>query len=225
MYRSGMNSLPEPHADPARTALAALIRAHDTDCASLSRMLGRNLAYVQQYLQRGTPRRLGERERSILARYFGVDEAVLGGPERVGIAQGAMATVRRIDIGAAAGAGGLGEEEAAVPFAFDRRWLKRLSAQPDRLAIIQVAGDSMVPTLAHGDDIMVDSSDTTERLRDGIYVLRRDGVLLVKRLARASARDRVTIVSDNAAYPAERDVPIASLTIVGRVVWAARRIS
>lgn len=85
----------------------------------------------------------------------------------------------------------------------------------------------MVPTLSHGDDIMVDSGDGVGRLRDGIYVLRRDDALLVKRLVRGlgSARDRVTIISDNAVYPAEADVPIAALTIVGRVVWAGRRIS
>ena len=211
--------------DPARAALAALIRERGTDCASLSRLLGRNLAYIQQYLQRGTPRRLGERERGVLARYFGVDEAVLGGPAGGTALPSDMTFVRRIAIGASAGAGGLAEEGLAVPFAFDRRWLKRLSAQPDRLAIIQVEGDSMMPTLAHGDDIMVDSSDAAERLRDGIYVLRREGVLLVKRLGRAAARDRVTIISDNPAYPTETDVPAASLEIVGRVVWTARRIS
>jgi hypothetical protein len=215
--------------DPARAALQELISARGVDCASLSRLLGRNLAYVQQYLQRGTPKRLGERERGLLARYFGVDEAVLGGPlagetSGIGSLYRDMTMVRRIEVGASAGAGGLAEEGLAVPFAFDRRWLRRLSAQPDRLAIIQVAGDSMVPTLANGDDIMVDSGDAAERLRDGIYVLRRDGLLLVKRLARAAARERVTIISDNPAYPTDADVPVGSLSIVGRVVWAARRI-
>jgi hypothetical protein len=217
-------------ADPARAALAELIRERGVDRASLSRLLGRNLAYVQQYLERGTPKRLGERERGLLARYFGIDEAVLGGPGGLALAAlGSpprdMTIVRRIEVGASAGAGGLADEGLAVPFAFDRRWLRRLSAQPERLAIIQVEGDSMVPSLAHGDDIMVDSGDAGERLRDGIYVLRRDGVLLVKRLARAAVRERVTIISDNAAYPTETDVPVASLAIVGRVVWAARRIS
>lgn len=211
--------------DPGRMALARLIRERGSDCASLSRLLGRNVAYVQQYLQRGTPRRLGERERALLARYFGVDESVLGGPAgRTGMAAD-MALVPRIEVGASAGGGGLTEEGLAVSFAFDRRWLRRMSAQPDQLAIIQVDGDSMSPTLAHGDDIMVDSADGATRLRDGIYVLRRDGLLLVKRLARATGQNRVAIISDNPAYPAEGDVPVSALQIVGRVIWAARRIS
>ena len=213
----------QPPDDPARAALLALMEQRGEDCASLSRLLGRNLAYVQQYLQRGTPKRLGERERGLLARYFGVDETLLGGPPGSSLPRD-MTLVPRIEVGASAGGGSLAEEGAVLPFAFDRRWLRRLSAQPDRLAIIQVEGDSMMPTLAHGDDIMVDSGDAAARLRDGIYVLRRDGVLLVKRLAPASAQDQVTIISDNPAYPTEVGVPVSSLAIVGRVVWAGRRI-
>ena len=41
----------------------------------------------------------------------------------------------------------------------------------------------MAPTLNDGDDILVDRDDCGERLRDGIYVLRVDEALLVKRLA------------------------------------------
>jgi phage repressor protein C with HTH and peptisase S24 domain len=219
-----MNLVANISTDPARAALAQLIGDRGDDCASLSRLLGRNAAYVQQYLQRGTPRRLGERERGLLARYFGVDEALLGGPGNRATLSAEMAIVPRIEVGASAGGGGLSDEGVAVPFAFDRRWLRRMSAQPDQLAIIQVEGDSMAPTLAHGDDIMVDNADAADRLRDGIYVLRRDGVLLVKRLARGASHDCVTIISDNAAYPAAVDVPIASLTLVGRVIWTARRI-
>jgi hypothetical protein len=41
----------------------------------------------------------------------------------------------------------------------------------------------MAPTLNSGDDILVDLGDRMERLRDGIYVMRADDVLVVKRLA------------------------------------------
>lgn len=82
----------------------------------------------------------------------------------------------------------------------------------------------MLPTLNHGDDIMVDSADATTRLRDGIYVLRRAGLLLVKRLACSAARGRVAIVSDNPAYPVEADVPVRELDVIGRVLWAGRRL-
>ena len=64
----------------ARTALDQLIHDRGEDYASLSRLLGRNAAYIQQFIRRGTPRKLDEEDRRTLARYFRVDEAVLGGP-------------------------------------------------------------------------------------------------------------------------------------------------
>lgn len=235
-------------ADP-RAVLDRLVSERGEDYAALSRMIGRNAAYVQQFIKRGSPRRLAERDRALLAAYFAIDERLLGAPASAPFASepafvarprtaplpgsvppGALLPVPRLDVGASAGPGAIADSERAeAMFGFDPRWLRRLSANPGQLAIIRVEGDSMVPTLADGDEIMVDAADGAGRLRDGIYVLRRDETLLVKRLACGSGaskgRRRVAIVSDNDAYPAERDVPIDKLTIVGRVVWAGRRIS
>ena len=47
--------------DP-RTALDRLVEASGESYAALSRMLHRNPAYLQQYVKRGTPRLLAERE-------------------------------------------------------------------------------------------------------------------------------------------------------------------
>lgn len=213
--------------DDARAVLDRLISERGEDYAGLSRLIGRNPAYIQQFIKRGSPRRLDERDRALLARYFRIDEQLLGGPPTALLseANAGLLPVPRLDVGASAGAGGLVEDDRAeAMFAFDRRWLRRLSQSPDRLAIIRVDGDSMVPTLNHGDDIMVDSGDGAARLRDGIYVLRRDGVLLVKRLACALTSGHVTIVSDNSAYPTERQIPVSELDIVGRVLWAGRRV-
>lgn len=220
--------------DP-RAILDRLITDGGDDYSRLSRMLGRNPAYIQQYIKRGSPRHLAERDRSVLAAYFRVDEALLGAPPRaaagavvLGSAGDGMMLVPRLDVGASAGPGALADDDRAqAMFAFDPRWLRRLSSRPQGLAIIRVEGDSMVPTLRDGDDIMVDPGDAADRLRDGIYVLRRDGALLVKRLACRLSRDAgtVRIISDNDAYPSEDDVAVSGLTIVGRVVWTGRRIS
>ena len=63
-----------------RDALARLAQARGTSLSALSRMLGRNVAYLHQYVRRGTPRDLPERERRVLAAFFDVEEKVLGGP-------------------------------------------------------------------------------------------------------------------------------------------------
>ena len=66
-------------ADP-RATLERLIRDRGEDYAGLSRLIGRNAAYIQQYIKRGSPRRLAEDDRRQLAAYFGIDEALLGAP-------------------------------------------------------------------------------------------------------------------------------------------------
>jgi phage repressor protein C with HTH and peptisase S24 domain len=210
----------------ARTALQRLIEERGEDYAGLSRLLGRNPAYVQQYIKRGSPRRLSEEDRRRLARYFGVNETLLGAPPVEDRGQSGLTPVPRLDVGAAAGAGAIGgSERRRGHIAFDDAWLRRVArGAPDQLSIIRVAGDSMVPTLSDGDDILVDRGDAADRLRDGIYVLRIDDALAVKRLALNPAARMVSVRSDNPAYPAWPDCPLDSIAIVGRVVWIGRRI-
>ncbi|WP_114952231.1 S24 family peptidase [Sphingosinicella terrae] len=210
-----------------RAALERLIRERREDYAGLSRLLGRNPAYIQQFIKRGSPRKLDADDVHVLARYFGVSEAELGGRDAAASGPGArFVQVARLDVAASAGPGALVEgEEAVSPIAFDEGWLRQLcGARSGDLSFIRVQGDSMAPTLADGDDILVDRSDRAERLRDGIYVLRREDSLMVKRLAPSPAGRLVTIKSDNPAYPEWRDCDLATVEILGRVVWAGRRL-
>ena len=210
--------------DP-RIVLERLCAERGEDFASLSRMLGRNPAYIQQYVRRGVPKRLKEEERGKLARYFSIPETMLGGPAEAAT-PGDLVSVTRVPVRASAGAGAIPAGESGKPyFGFDQRWLKTLTATPaSGLTIIRVEGDSMAPTLNAGDDILVDSGDTLERLRDGIYVLRVDDALVVKRLAIHPVGSRVTVQSDNPAYPDWPDCSISDMHCVGRVIWAGRRI-
>jgi len=196
--------------------------------AALSRMIGRNDAYIQQYLRKGTPRHLREPERRALARYFKVPESLLGGLPDDGEAElGELVPVLRTAVRASAGPGALLDVETARPyFAFDPGWLRSLTGSPaSNLSIIRVEGDSMAPTLSAGDDILVDLTDTGDRLRDGIYVLRVDGALLVKRMAVHPVGRRVTVQSDNPAYSDLPDCGLDEIECIGRVIWAGRKIA
>jgi len=212
-----------------RAALQRLIEERGEDYSGLSRLLGRNPAYVQQYIKRGSPKRLAEEDRRRLARYFGVDEALLGGraEERDSAPGPAAVAVPLLDVGASAGAGAAVEgERARAHVAFDPAWLRKVaSGGPDGLSIIRVEGDSMLPTLAHGDEILVDRCDGRQRLRDGIYVLRLEGALMVKRLAFNPVSKNVTISSDNDAYPSWPDCDPGAVELVGRAVWVGRRLT
>ncbi|BAV64735.1 S24 family peptidase [Sphingobium cloacae] len=217
--------------DP-RDVLDRLIAERGENYADLSRLLKRNPAYIQQFIKRGTPRKLDEEDRRVLARYFGVPEDVLGG--RVPAVSGAssrsrsipaIVAVPRLALGASAGSGTLDDDErAAGVMAFDASWLRHIGVRPQRVSIIRVDGESMAPTLSDGDEIMVDHDDGAERLRDGVYVLRLDGVLMVKRVALGMRRNAISVLSDNAHYPGWIDIDPALVDIVGRVVWTGRRL-
>ncbi|MBA3897782.1 MAG: S24 family peptidase, partial [Sphingomonadaceae bacterium] len=210
--------------------LERLIRERGDDYASLSRLLGRNAAYVQQFIRRGVPRKLDEGDRRTLARYFGVAEEALGGPPpQPGGASRTRGSgffaVPKLALGASAGPGAVpGDERAQARIGFEAKWLREMSRSPDALSLIRVTGDSMAPTLADGDDILVDRSDAGEQLRDGIYVLRIDDALNVKRIAVTPGR-RFTILSDNSAYPPLSDWTPDQVAVIGRVVWVGRRVS
>lgn len=218
--------------DDVRGTLDQLIRDRGDDYASLSRLLGRNAAYVQQFIHRGVPKKLDEDDRRTLAEYFGIAETLLGGPKAALTrassspkSRNDVILVPRLAVGASAGPGALDADDAPLGLiGFEARWLRQLSGNPKALSVIQVSGDSMSPTLIDGDDILVDRADASESIRDGIYVLRVDESLIVKRLAINPAQRSFTVRSDNAAYPDWSDVNPSGIDIVGRVIWTGRRI-
>lgn len=213
--------------DP-RQYLERLITERREDYAGLSRLLGRNPAYIQQFIKRGTPRRLAEDDRRRLARYFNVDEHLLGGSPATepGENDAGLIPIPRFDVSASAGSGALdGSERPVAHIGFERSFLERIcQARPRDLSIIRVMGDSMAPALDDGDDIMVDRGAAARRIQDGIFVLRRDDTLIVKRVTVHPVTGRLTIASDNPAYASWPDCDPGEVQIVGRVVWAARRI-
>ncbi len=211
--------------DPRR-ALEQLCTERGEDFAGLSRMLGRNPAYIQQFIRRGVPKRLKEEERRKLARYFAVSEELLGGPPDESARPDGLISVKRHAVTVSAGHGAIvAAELGRAYFGFDERWLKGLTPTPaTQLSIVRVEGDSMAPTLNAGDDILVDLGDSVERLRDGIYVLRVEDSVVVKRIALHPLGRSVTVQSDNPAYPDWPDCGIDEINCIGRVIWAGRKV-
>ena len=212
--------------EQVRETLATLLKERGVGYAAVSVMLGRNRAYIQQFITRGNPVRLEGDDRRMIANFLGVDERRLGAPEG-GDEAGDLVQVKRLAVEASAGVGALVEGEQALgSFGFERLWLRRVTAaKPDELSIIRVKGDSMAPTLVDGDEALVDQSRRDPRGGDGIYVLRRDDALMVKRLTVTPSSGLLTISSDNQAYPTWRDCEPSSLTVVGRTIATIRRFS
>ena len=213
-------------ATDARAELERLVVASPISFAALSKMLGRNAAYLQQYVKRGSPQFLEERDRKLIADVLGVDEARLGAPPAHATGN-KLVSIPKLDVRASAGPGAsVDGEDLIAAYSFDRRWLRAIGqVAPEKLSIVRVRGDSMMPTLADGDEILVSAHDDAVPLRDGIYVLERDDSLVVKRLARNPSSGLLTISSDNPAYPSWAECRPDSIRVIGRVVWTGRKVN
>ncbi len=213
--------------DPVRNMLLHLSQQSGVSLAALSSLLGRNPSYLQQFVRKGSPRRLAEQDRYRLAEFFGVDESALredGDPTGSGPTRGRgdeWLAVRRIDVSASAGPGAIPHEETAFDsIRFSKRWLGEQGLERAELSAITVVGDSMEPVLNDGDEILVDCAPRT--FSDGIHVVRLGDRLMVKRVASAGA-GRFVLISENAAYPPV-ETQADELDIVGRVVWKGGRL-
>ncbi len=129
------------------------------------------------------------------------------------------------EVAAAAGDGiVINQEYETGRLAFRHDWLRSVtSAMPEDLAVITVHGDSMYPTLADGDSILVDLSQRAAG-RDGVYIVRFGDFVLVKRLLIDPVRREVTISCDNENYPRLAPVDPIDVDVAGRVIWVGRRI-
>jgi phage repressor protein C with HTH and peptisase S24 domain len=207
-----------------RERLLDLARRRGASLSALSRLLGRNPSYLQQFVRKGSPRKLEETDRATLARYFGINEGELGAPEEISFIRddpGDWVDVARLELGVSAGPGALEPgEQAFGALRFSRRWLRQNGLDPVMLSTVEVIGDSMEPTLHHGDEILVDRSPAA--LRDGVHVVRLDTALVVKRLD-TSRPDRLVLISDNRSYPPIEARPDEA-QVIGRAVWKSGRL-
>jgi phage repressor protein C with HTH and peptisase S24 domain len=126
----------------------------------------------------------------------------------------------------------LQNEQLVDHLSFKISWVEQIMGLDIReLALVQVTGDSMEPTLKEGDLLLLDRrgftpSEGQKPVRsDAMYVLLRGQELIAKRL-QFGFDGSLTIQSDNPVYAPH--VVAAEQTqrveIVGRVVWVGRRV-
>ncbi|MBX9662131.1 S24 family peptidase [Novosphingobium sp.] len=193
--------------------LGALIKERGETYSSISRLLGRNAAYIQQFIQRGSPRRLDDDDIAVLARHFEVAPSVLGGIDQPPCGPGDVVLLPILNA----------KTEESVR-AFDARLLQRAGVKHSQASVVQIDDDAMQPTLSAGDEAIFHRLGGTEALRDGLYALRIDGAMVVRRIALEPVPGRVTVSCDHAHYPRWPGVTRRSLTILGRVCWIGRML-
>jgi phage repressor protein C with HTH and peptisase S24 domain len=106
-------------------------------------------------------------------------------------------------------------EQVVDSIAFRAAWIKqRLKAEPRDLILIEAEGDSMAPTIEDSDLMLATLSEPRFR-QDGIYLLRREDGIEVKRIQRRPD-GKLVLRSDNQKYEA---MVVPSVGILGRVLW------
>lgn len=220
--------------DSQRARVLRLVREHGLDLAALSRGVGRNHAYFQQYLKRGTPKRLPEDVREALCARFGLAPEELSGGKPPPGRKGAplvhfggeeYGAVKSMAARLSAGAGAESDESEFGQMLFRMQWLRGVtSAGLDSLVVVPVDGDSMEPSLRTGDHALVDLTQRKPSRKDGLYVIRSDGGLQVKRVSAHPSTGKLAVRSDNPAYESYANVDPASVAILGRVIWIGRRV-
>lgn len=111
--------------------------------------------------------------------------------------------------------------EWVMPDPFFRHELR---ASPDGTIFMEVIGNSMLPTLAPGDRVIVDTRQNTFG-PDAIYVFDDgDGEPRVKSLKKMLGTGEVRIISDNRDSYGEDVMSLASIRIIGRVVGKVSKL-
>jgi phage repressor protein C with HTH and peptisase S24 domain len=217
-----------------RDRLRARARQLGISPADLATLAGVNRSFVYDILRARSTRPSAERLDRI-AEVLKVDrDWLLHGEGQVegALPAGDLAEADYVAIASASArpsmGGGAEAEDDVAPggaYWFRRSWIRKaLGTAPSRLRLLQVEGDSMLPTLCDGDTVLVDLSRCSPSPA-GIFVLHDGAGLVAKRLEHVPTSEpaRLRIISDNPRY-APYECLASEVTIVGRIRWFAREV-
>ena len=128
---------------------------------------------------------------------------------------------------ASAGGGFTAIEENVVSWIkFDKSWLYNTwHLNPSELFCIPTIGESMEPTIQAGEYLLASRAEHHLKSTDGIYIIRLEGGVLVKRLQFLPGK-KIKISSDNKAY----DPYVVSLDngsdfeVIGKVMLVIKQV-
>lgn len=189
--------------------------------------IGRNETYLHQFVNRGSPKSLNPKDAERLAEMLGLKPSELGGYDK---ADGSLAApvkyVSEYDVRLSAGDGAFATEENVVRrWPFDSGFLSDvLDVRHGDLAIAEVRGDSMSPTLISGDRVLIDLRDK-QISQPGIFVVWDGHGVVIKRVERilGEGYGGIRLISDNERHN-PYTVMAEEVSIVGRVIWRSTRL-
>lgn len=225
--------------DPVRTLLQTLIDDRRLTLSDVSLKIGKNHAYLQQFIKRNVPAKLPEDVRAKLAELFGIDETLLGGPLRDPRMKAEFSlppkSLPEFDVRAGASYGGGLDDEGnwetdgaagqkpiahwGLPESYVRSELGLTFGHSD---VLPVRGDSMddgtINALRSGDRVIVDRLDIDPR-QGGIFAVWDGAGVIVKQveLVRGEDPPRIICKSRNANYTPIELVIDGNVHVIGRI--------
>lgn len=211
--------------DAVRKRIAQALAERNLDLKQVSLEIGKNHAYMQQYLTRGVPAKLGEDIRARLSELLDIPETELGAkagrPSRQTTGDVANLNLRGgLGIGSPEGVetddgGGIYAEHVNGYWSFPPAVKAGWRNMPEVYSI-PVTGDSMEPTLVSGSYVFVDMTHTVPQPED-IYACDFGDGLSIKRLQLIPRSDRIRVMSDNERYE-NYELLRDEVRVYGRVV-------
>ena len=231
--RSLMGMSDQPEIDDAFViGLRVVMDGRGEKASPLAERAGLGITAVRDLFRKGSSPKVSTALALSRALGLSIDDVILAGQAGRLVASDVVADsatpndalVPVYDVAASAGNGThIDGEDVICNMAFDRGFLRRMTdAKANELAIIRVKGHSMEPTLLDDDHVLVDRTKTNLSY-DGLFVIRFDDALHVKRIGRSATRGNVLVISDHPAYR-DLDMPKPDLDVIGRVLWVGRKV-
>ncbi|MEC4727243.1 hypothetical protein HWQ46_16985 [Shewanella sp. D64] len=129
-------------------------------------------------------------------------------------------SIPRIDIEVSAGCGSyIVSELENEGMKVTQKWIINEGFLQADLVMMTAKGDSMEPSIPSGASLIIDKSQTSIK-EDGVYVLRVEDALFVKRLRYDHLNYELNIISDNPIYPLSqvKKAMLNDICVIGKVV-------
>lgn len=114
-------------------------------------------------------------------------------------------------------------QEDKPDFPFDRSYLLSITSRAHtELGSAIVEDDAMSPTLRIGDALLVEPCASVDR--PGLYASMQDNKLRIRRIMEGLEKGRISVMTDNDAYPDFEDVEAGRFPVTGKVIWIGRSL-
>lgn len=193
----------------------------------ISLKIGRKDSYIQQYIKYGFPKRLNELDRRKVCQLLEIEESELIDDEllKSGVKEINLINLSEQNVNPAdflkidiydMKSSNKPEETIIGQLAINyKEFFGWCNGNPENLKIVRLSGDNMEPTILSGSLIMYDTS-VLEYSGDGIYIIRYDDRITLKRVQRTS-NEQYILKSENPRYQDIR-CSLDELNILGRVI-------